>query len=284
MDRLSSHQATKEVVQKHNFKFSKSLGQNFLIDTNVIDRILEGARVKEGDYVIEVGPGIGTLTKEMGRSAEKVVAIEIDKTLIPILEETLEDFPNIEVINQDILKVNVQELVKEKLNGGPVKLVANLPYYITTPIVMKFLEEDIPVTDIVVMVQKEVAERICARKGKERSVLTLAVEYFGKAEYLFTIPKEAFTPIPKVDSAFMSIKLYKDDKYKKIIEEDIFFKYVKAAFANKRKNLLNNFTALGISKDELRKILSEAGIKETERAENLTIEDFINLIAVFEKK
>ena len=179
----------------------------------------------------------------------------------------------------DVLETDL----KEYLTLG-TKVVANIPYYITSPIINKLIENREIIDEIYIMVQKEVAERICARKGKERSVLTLAVEYFGKAEYLFTIPKEAFTPIPKVDSAFMSIKLYKDDKYKKIIEEDIFFKYVKAAFANKRKNLLNNFTALGISKDELRKILSEAGIKETERAENLTIEDFINLIAVFEKK
>ena len=148
MDRLSSHRKTKEVVDKHGFKFSKSLGQNFLIDDNVIDRILAGARLGEGDKIIEVGPGIGTLTREMGKVADKVVAIEIDKTLIPILKETLDEFDNIEVVNQDILKVNVQELVEEKLSGGPVKLVANLPYYITTPIVMKFLEENIPVTTI----------------------------------------------------------------------------------------------------------------------------------------
>ncbi len=154
MDRLSSHNATKEVVQKYNFKFSKSLGQNFLIDSNIIDKILSGARITRGDNIIEVGPGIGTLTREMGKIAEKVVAIEIDRNLIPILKDTLSDLDNTEVVNQDILKVDIQELVKDKLNGGPVKLVANLPYYITTPIVMKFLEEDIPVTDIVVMVQK----------------------------------------------------------------------------------------------------------------------------------
>ena len=163
MDRLSSHRATKEVVNKHNFKFSKSLGQNFLIDDNVIDRILEGARLSETDKIIEVGPGIGTLTREMGKVAENVVSIEIDKTLIPILKETLADLDNVEVVNEDILKVDVQGLINEKLNGGPVKLVANLPYYITTPIVMKFLEEDIPVTDIVVMVQKEVADRMNAK-------------------------------------------------------------------------------------------------------------------------
>ena len=221
MDRLSSHQATKEVVQKHNFKFSKSLGQNFLIDTNVIDRILEGARVKEGDYVIEVGPGIGTLTKEMGRSAEKVVAIEIDKTLIPILEETLEDFPNIEVINQDILKVNVQELVKEKLNGGPVKLVANLPYYITTPIVMKFLEEDIPVTDIVVMVQKEVADRMNAKPNtKDYGALSVAVQYYCDTEIVAKAPRHMFMPQPNVDSTVIGLHVREEQIYH-VDNEDI---------------------------------------------------------------
>ena len=177
MDRLSSHRATKDVVEKHGFKFSKSLGQNFLIDDNVIDRILAGARLSEGDKIIEVGPGIGTLTREMGKVADKVVAIEIDKTLIPILRETLGEFDNIEVVNQDILKVDVETLVKEKLDGGPVKLVANLPYYITTPIVMKFLEEDIPVTDIVVMVQKEVADRMNAVPStKDYGALSVAVQ------------------------------------------------------------------------------------------------------------
>ena len=187
--------------------------------------------------------------------------------------------PKYTLVMNDVLETDLKEYV-----GAGTKVVANIPYYITSPIINKLIENRDVIDEIYIMVQKEVAERICAKKGKERSVLTLAVEYFGEAEYLFTIPKEAFTPIPKVDSAFMSIKLYKDDKYKKLVAEDIFFKYVKAAFANKRKNLLNNFTSLGMSKDELRVVLNEVGIKETERAENLTIDDFINLIAVFEKK
>ena len=278
MDRLSSHQATKEVVQKHNFKFSKSLGQNFLIDTNVIDRILEGARVKEGDYVIEVGPGIGTLTKEMGRSAEKVVAIEIDKTLIPILEETLEDFPNIEVINQDILKVNVQELVKEKLNGGPVKLVANLPYYITTPIVMKFLEEDIPVTDIVVMVQKEVADRMNAKPNtKDYGALSVAVQYYCDTEIVAKAPRHMFVPQPNVDSIVIGLHVRDEKKYV-VDNEDIFFKTVKASFGQRRKTLLNSLGGLGfLSKDEIREALQAANIDEKRRGETLSIDEFANL-------
>ena len=278
MDRLSSHQATKEVVQKHNFKFSKSLGQNFLIDTNVIDRILEGARVKEGDYVIEVGPGIGTLTKEMGRSAEKVVAIERDKTLIPILEETLADFPNIEVINQDILKVNVQELVKEKLNGGPVKLVANLPYYITTPIVMKFLEEDIPVTDIVVMVQKEVADRMNAKPNtKDYGALSVAVQYYCDTEIVAKAPRHMFMPQPNVDSTVIGLHVREEQIYH-VDNEDIFFKTVKASFGQRRKTLLNSLGGLGfLSKDQIKEALKEANIDEKRRGETLSIEEFASL-------
>lgn len=278
MDRLSSHQATKEVVQKHNFKFSKSLGQNFLIDTNVIDRILEGARVQEGDYVIEVGPGIGTLTKEMGRTAEKVVAIEIDKTLIPILEETLADFPNIEVINQDILKVDVQELVKEKLNGGPVKLIANLPYYITTPIVMKFLEEDIPVTDIVVMVQKEVADRMNAQpNSKDYGALSVAVQYYCDTEIVAKAPRHMFMPQPNVDSTVIGLHVREERKYN-VDNEDIFFKTVKASFGQRRKTLLNSLGGLGfLSKDQIKIALQEANIDEKRRGETLSIEEFASL-------
>lgn len=278
MDRLSSHKATKEVVQKHNFKFSKSLGQNFLIDTNVIDRILEGARVKEGDYVIEVGPGIGTLTKEMGRTAEKVVAIEIDKTLIPILEETLKDFPNIEVINQDILKVDVQELVKEKLNGGPVKLIANLPYYITTPIVMKFLEEDIPVTDIVVMVQKEVADRMNAEpNSKDYGALSVAVQYYCDTEIVAKAPRHMFMPQPNVDSTVIGLHVREEKKYN-VDNEDVFFKTVKASFGQRRKTLLNSLGGLGfLSKDQIREALQEANIDEKRRGETLSIDEFASL-------
>ena len=278
MDRLSSHKATKEVVQKHNFKFSKSLGQNFLIDTNVIDRILEGARVQEGDYVIEVGPGIGTLTKEMGRTAEKVVAIEIDKTLIPILEETLADFPNIEVINQDILKVDVQELVKEKLNGGPVKLIANLPYYITTPIVMKFLEEDIPVTDIVVMVQKEVADRMNAQpNSKDYGALSVAVQYYCDTEIVAKAPRHMFMPQPNVYSTVIGLHVREEKKYN-VDNEDIFFKTVKASFGQRRKTLLNSLGGLGfLRKDQIKVALQEANIDEKRRGETLSIEEFASL-------
>ena len=278
MDRLSSHRATKEVVNKHNFKFSKSLGQNFLIDDNVIDRILEGARLSETDRIIEVGPGIGTLTREMGKVAENVVAIEIDKTLIPILKETLADLDNVEVVNEDILKVDVQELINEKLNGGPVKLVANLPYYITTPIVMKFLEEDIPVTDIVVMVQKEVADRMNAKPStKDYGALSVAVQYYCDTEIVAKAPRHMFVPQPNVDSIVIGLHVRDEKKY--IVDnEDIFFKTVKASFGQRRKTLLNSLGGLGfLSKDEIREALQAANIDEKRRGETLSIDEFANL-------
>ena len=278
MDRLSSHRATKEVVNKHNFKFSKSLGQNFLIDDNVIDRILEGARLSETDRIIEVGPGIGTLTREMGKVAENVVAIEIDKTLIPILKETLADLDNVEVVNEDILKVDVQGLINEKLNGGPVKLVANLPYYITTPIVMKFLEEDIHVTDIVVMVQKEVADRMNAKPStKDYGALSVAVQYYCDTEIVAKAPRHMFVPQPNVDSIVIGLHVRDEKKYV-VDNEEIFFKTVKASFGQRRKTLLNSLGGLGfLSKDQIREALQAANIDEKRRGETLSIDEFANL-------
>lgn len=278
MDRLSSHRATKEVVNKHNFKFSKSLGQNFLIDDNVIDRILEGARLSETDRIIEVGPGIGTLTREMGKVAENVVAIEIDKTLIPILKETLADLDNVEVVNEDILKVDVQGLINEKLNGGPVKLVANLPYYITTPIVMKFLEEDIPVTDIVVMVQKEVADRMNAKPStKDYGALSVAVQYYCDTEIVAKAPRHMFVPQPNVDSIVIGLHVRDEKKYV-VDNEEIFFKTVKASFGQRRKTLLNSLGGLGfLSKDQIKEALKAANIDEKRRGETLSIDEFANL-------
>ena len=285
MDRLSSHRKTKEVVDKHGFKLSKSLGQNFLIDDNVIDKILDGARLSEGDKIIEVGPGIGTLTREMGKVADKVVAIEIDKTLIPILKDTLDEFENIEVVNQDILKVDVQGLVNEKLSGGPVKLVANLPYYITTPIVMKFLEEDIPVTDIVVMVQKEVADRMNAGPGtKDYGALSIAVQYYCDTEIVAKAPRHMFIPQPNVDSTVIGLHVREEKKYK-VDSEEVFFKTVKAAFGQRRKTLLNALGTLGfLDKDEIREVLQEANIDEKRRGETLSIEEFANLANCVNKK
>lgn len=285
MDRLSSHKATKDIVQKHGFRFSKSLGQNFLIDDNVIDRILEGARVSEGDKIIEVGPGIGTLTREMAKKAEKVTAIEIDKNLIPILEETLSDFDNVEVVNEDILKVDIEKLVDEKLSGGPVKLIANLPYYITTPIVMKFLEEDIPVTDIVVMVQKEVADRMNAVPStKDYGALSVAVQYYCDTEIVAKAPRHMFIPQPNVDSTVIGLHIREEKKYN-AENEDIFFKTVKAAFGQRRKTLLNSLSSMGmLDKASVKEVLSDAGIDEKRRGETLSIEEFAHLSNIINER
>ena len=284
MDRLSSHRATKDIVDKHGFKFSKSLGQNFLIDGNVIDKIIDGARVKEGDKVIEVGPGIGTLTREMAKRAEKVVAVEIDKNLIPILKETLADFDNTEVVNEDILKVDINKLVDEKLSGGPVKLIANLPYYITTPIVMKFLEEDIPVTDIVVMVQKEVADRMNAVPStKDYGALSVAVQYYCDTEIVAKAPRHMFIPQPKVDSTVIGLHIREERKYK-ADNEQLFFKTVKAAFGQRRKTLLNSLSSMGVlDKAKIKEVLAEAGIDEKRRGETLSIEEFAHLSNIINK-
>ena len=284
MERLSSHRATKDIVDKHGFKFSKSLGQNFLIDDNVIDKIIDGARVKEGDKVIEVGPGIGTLTREMAKRAEKVVAVEIDKNLIPILKETLADFDNTEVVNEDILKVDINKLVDEKLSGGPVKLIANLPYYITTPIVMKFLEEDIPVTDIVVMVQKEVADRMNAVPStKDYGALSVAVQYYCDTEIVAKAPRHMFIPQPKVDSTVIGLHIREEKKYK-ADNEQLFFKTVKAAFGQRRKTLLNSLSSMGVlDKAKIKEVLAEAGIDEKRRGETLSIEEFANLSNIINK-
>ena len=284
MDRLSSHRATKDIVDKHGFKFSKSLGQNFLIDDNVIDKIIDGARVKEGDKVIEVGPGIGTLTREMAKRAEKVVAVEIDKNLIPILKETLADFDNTEVVNEDILKVDINKLVDEKLSGGPVKLIANLPYYITTPIVMKFLEEDIPVTDIVVMVQKEVADRMNAVPStKDYGALSVAVQYYCDTEIVAKAPRHMFIPQPKVDSTVIGLHIREEKKYK-ADNEQLFFKTVKAAFGQRRKTLLNSLSSMGVlDKAKIKEVLAEAEIDEKRRGETLSIEEFAHLSNIINK-
>ncbi|MGL5642589.1 MAG: 16S rRNA (adenine(1518)-N(6)/adenine(1519)-N(6))-dimethyltransferase RsmA, partial [Paraclostridium sp.] len=239
----------------------------------------------EGDKIIEVGPGIGTLTREMGKVADKVVALEIDKTLIPILKDTLDEFENVEVINKDILRVDVEELVEQKLSGGPVKLVANLPYYITTPIVMKFLEEDIPVTDIVVMVQKEVADRMNAVPGtKDYGALSIAVQYYCDTEIVAKAPRHMFIPQPNVDSTVIGLHVREEKKYH-VDSEEMFFKTVKAGFGQRRKTLLNALGTLGfLTKEEIREVLNEANIDEKRRGETLSIEEFANLANVINKK
>ena len=262
-----------------SFKHKKKFGQNFLTDQNdVLDRIMEVSNVKEDEHIVEIGPGEGALTALLLERAKSVTCIEIDTDLEKILTKKYSSNPKFNLIMQDVLDVDLTSV----LSKG--RVVANIPYYITSPIINKIIENRDIISEMFIMVQKEVAERVCSKSGKERSVLTLAVEYYGEAEYLFTIPKEFFTPPPKVDSAFMSIKFYNDRRYENLISESLFFKYVKAAFSNKRKNIINNLITLGYSKDFVLKKLERLGISETERAENLTIEQFINLAEIFEKE
>lgn len=276
--RLSSHKATMEIVKKHDFKFTKSLGQNFLIDDNIIDKIVGGSLAGQGDKVIEVGPGIGTLTRELASRSEKVMVVEIDKKLIPILGDTLSDFDNVTIVNKDIMKADIKDLIDKNLDGGPVKLVANLPYYITTPIIMRFLEEDINVTDIVVMVQKEVAERMNANPGKKDfGALSVAVQFYCDTEIVAKVPRHLFVPQPNVDSIVIALRVRPERKYK-VEDEDLFFKIVKASFGQRRKTLLNSLTSMGIlDKTDISAVLSVAGIDEKRRGETLSLEEFARL-------
>lgn len=283
--RLSSHSATMDLVKRHGFKFTKSLGQNFLIDDNIVDKIVAGAGIGSSDKIIEVGPGIGTLTREMASRAEALMAVEIDKNLIPILTDTLGDYENVKIVNEDIIKADIRGLIDENLSGGPVKLVANLPYYITTPIIMRFLEEDINVTDIVVMVQKEVAERMNAQPGgKDFGALSVAVQYYCDTEIVAKVPRHLFVPQPNVDSIVIALRVRPERKYK-VEDEGLYFKVVKAAFGQRRKTLLNSIASMGnLSKDMVKEALEEAGIDPKRRGETLSLDEFANLSNVIGNK
>ena len=283
--RLSSHSATMDLVKKHGFKFTKSLGQNFLIDDNIVDKIVAGAGIGPGDKIIEGGPGIGTLTREMASRAEALMAVEIDKNLIPILADTLGDYDNVKIVNEDIIKADIRGLIDENLGGGPVKLVANLPYYITTPIIMRFLEENINVTDIVVMVQKEVAERMNAQPGgKDFGALSVAVQYYCDTEIVAKVPRHLFVPQPNVDSIVIALRVRPERKYK-VDDEDLYFKVVKAAFGQRRKTLLNSISSMGnLSKDQVKEALEEAGIDPKRRGETLSLDEFAILSNVIGNK
>lgn len=283
--RLSSHSATMDLVKRHGFKFTKSLGQNFLIDDNIVDKIVAGAEIGSSDKIIEVGPGIGTLTREMASRAGDLMAVEIDKNLIPILADTLGDYENVKIVNEDIIKADIRGLIDENLDGGPVKLVANLPYYITTPIIMRFLEEDINVTDIVVMVQKEVAERMNAQPGgKDFGALSVAVQFYCDTEIVAKVPRHLFVPQPNVDSIVIALRVRPERKYR-VDSEDLFFKVVKAAFGQRRKTLLNSIASMGnLSKDMVKEALEEAGIDPKRRGETLSLDEFAILSNVIGNK
>ncbi|MBR2619626.1 MAG: 16S rRNA (adenine(1518)-N(6)/adenine(1519)-N(6))-dimethyltransferase RsmA [Firmicutes bacterium] len=272
----STIQAIKE---RHNFQLSKSLGQNFITDKSVIERIVEGSDVGEDDLVIEIGPGIGVLTAEAAESAAKVVAIEIDKKLIPILAETLADYDNIRVINQDILKTDINEIIREEREAGSftggVKIMGNLPYYITTPIIMGILEKGVEADSITIMMQKEVADRIkAAPGGKIYGAISAAVQYYCEVEQVASVPKEVFVPRPKVDSAVLKLSIRKERPVD-LIDEKSFFACIKAGFGQRRKTLLNSLTGVnGLPKEDIKEILEAAGVEPARRAETLDINEF----------
>lgn len=275
--RLYSPSYVKEILSNYGFKFSKSLGQNFLIDGNLVRNIVEKANITKDDYVLEIGPGIGTLTEELAIKAKKVVAVEIDRKLLPILDETLNKYNNVEIIHGDILQIDIEKLINEKLDKKPVKVVANLPYYVTTPIIGKLIEEDLNLESIVVMVQKEVADRMASSPGsKQYGSLSVFIDFYSKPEIILKVPKTVFMPQPKIDSAIIKLTI---KKQLPDIDKDKFFKVVKAAFSKRRKTILNCLSSYGfnLEKEIIKEALSTANIDPSQRAENLSTEDFLKI-------
>lgn len=275
MQQLSNISNIKGILARHGFTFSKSLGQNFLVNPTVCPRMALESGADKGMGVIEIGPGIGVLTCELAKRADKVVAIELDKRLLPVLDETLRDFDNIKVINGDVLKTDLKKLIDEEFRGMPVCVCANLPYYITSPVIMKLLEERLPVEAITVMVQKEAALRICAEAGtRQCGAVTIAVRYYAQPRVLFSVSAVSFMPAPKVDSAVIRLQLHNETPFK-AADETLFFKVVKSAFAQRRKTLPNALSAgLSLDKNTINNMLNKAGIPLSSRAEQLSMEQF----------
>lgn len=277
---LGNPQNTIAVLQKYQFNFQKKFGQNFLIDTHVLDKIIVAADITEEDFVLEIGPGIGTMTQYLCENAREVTAVEIDKKLIPILEDTLGSYDNVTVINEDILKVDIGKLAEEKNGGKPIKVVANLPYYITTPIIMGLFESHVPIDSITVMVQKEVADRMQVGPGtKDYGALSLAVQYYAKPEIVANVPPNCFMPRPKVGSAV--IRLTRHEKTPVEVEDEkLMFRIIRASFNQRRKTLvngLNNAPDIPVSKENIAKAIQELGVSESIRGEALTLEQFAKL-------
>ncbi|MCR5102515.1 MAG: 16S rRNA (adenine(1518)-N(6)/adenine(1519)-N(6))-dimethyltransferase RsmA [Butyrivibrio sp.] len=277
---LANPSRTMEIVKKYDLSIQKKFGQNFLINEGIIEDIIDAAKITKDDIVLEIGPGIGTLTQYIAESAKQVICVEIDKMLMPILADTLSEYQNVEVINNDILKVNISELIGNRNNGNRVKVVANLPYYITTPIIMKLLEEETIIESITVMIQKEVADRMEEGPGsKDYGALSLAVQYYSKPEIVTKVPPSCFIPQPGVDSAVITLRRY-DTPPVEVDDETYMFKLVRAAFNQRRKTLMNGLThdsTLGLSKEKVSKALDEMGISATIRGEALSLQDFANL-------
>ena len=273
MYNLSDIGTVRSILEKHGFTFSKALGQNFLINPAVCPEMAEEAVTSENDGVIEIGAGVGVLTAELCKRAKKVVSIELDKRLLPVLDETLAEFDNFEVVNEDILKVDLQKLIQEKFSDCEnVSVCANLPYYITSPVIMKLLEDKLPIKQIIVMVQREAADRLTAPVGsRESGAITVAVNYYAEAEKLFNVSKGSFVPSPKVDSAVIRLAIY-DKPPIETKDEELFFRTVKAMFMQRRKTAINSVSAgLGIPKDTVAKALEMTGLDASVRAEKLTL-------------
>ena len=280
MEKLSNPQRTIEVIKKYEFCFQKKFGQNFLIDGHVLDKIIAGAGVTKDDMVLEIGPGIGTMTQYLAEAAGKVVAVEIDRNLLPILQETLSDYGNVKVIHADVLSLDLEKLVQEENGGRPIKVVANLPYYITTPIIMALFEQHVPLANVTVMVQKEVAARMKSGPGsKDYGALSLAVQYYAEPYIVANVPCNCFMPRPNVDSAVIRLTRYEEPPVQ-VKDEKMLFKIIRASFNQRRKTLqngLNNSSELNFTKDQIAAAIAAAGFSPSVRGEALTLEQFARL-------
>lgn len=280
MATLGNTKNTIEVLQKYNFNFQKKFGQNFLIDGNILDKIVDAAEITEEDCVLEIGPGIGTMTQYLAERAKMVIAVEIDKNLIPILQDTLSSYNNVTVINEDILKVDINRIVDEQNGGRPIKVVANLPYYITTPIIMALFENHVALQSITIMVQKEVADRMQVGPGtKDYGALSLAVQYYAYPEIVVRVPASCFMPRPNVDSTVIRLTRYEKPPVE-VKDEAYLFAVIRASFNQRRKTLVNGLTNaanLGISKEKIIEVLEQMGLSLTIRGETLTLGQFAEL-------
>ena len=286
MEKLSNPQRTIEVIKKYEFCFQKKFGQNFLIDGHVLDKIIAGAGVTKDDMVLEIGPGIGTIPQYLAEAAGKVVAVEIDRNLLPILQETLADYDNVKVIHADVLSLDLEKLVQEENGGRPIKVVANLPYYITTPIIMALFEQHVPLANVTVMVQKEVAARMKSGPGsKDYGALSLAVQYYAEPYIVANVPCNCFMPRPNVDSAVIRLTRYEEPPVQ-VKDEKMLFKIIRASFNQRRKTLqngLNNSSELNFTKDQIAAAIAEAGFSPSVRGEALTLEQFAKLTDILLK-
>ena len=283
---MNVYEETKFIMNKYNISANKDLGQNFLIDENVIENIVQAAEINKNDLVIEIGPGLGTLTSKLLEKAGKVIAIELDKKMITILNDRFSLYENFLLINEDVLKVNLNKLIEEeRVEKGSVKIVANLPYYITTPIIMKLLEERLDVESITVMIQKEVADRLTETPGgKNTGAITYCVYYYAKAQQVLLVPNTSFIPSPKVNSEVIKLNIRKEPPIK-VQNEQEFFKIIKASFMQRRKTLINGLSNAGIeSKEKIREVLCSLGLSENIRGESLTIEQFAQITNELAKK